>query len=95
MWLYVLVGEKRDSSHKDLCQFTEDLGCDYFKVFKVGSNATYTSPEIVAEFLDIMAVNVKVKSITKCESFTLMCDESRPGLPFTCSSPPVIDSIPT
>ena len=57
----------------------EDLGCDYFKVLKVGRNATYTSPEIVAEFLDVMAANVKesvVKFIAKCESFTPMCDES-------------------
>ena len=79
--LYWLV--KREVPHTrnyaSLLALVEDLGCDYFKVLKVGRNATYTSPEIVAEFLDVMAANVKesvVKSIAKCESFALMCDES-------------------
>ena len=75
--LYWLV--KREIPHTrnyaSLLGLVEDLGCVYFKALKVGRNATYTSPEI-----DIMAASVKefvVKSVTKCESFTLMCDESR------------------
>ena len=30
-------------------------GCEYFKALKVGKNAKCTSPQIVAEFLEIMA----------------------------------------
>ena len=72
--LYWLVKKKipHTRNYASLLALVEDLGCDYFKVLKVGCNATYTSPEIVAEFLDITVV----KSIAKCESLALMCDES-------------------
>ena len=79
--LYWLV--KREIPHTrnyaSLLGLVEDLGCDYFKALKVGRNTTYTFPKIVAEFRDIMGASMKesvVKSVTKCESFALMCDES-------------------
>ena len=79
--LYWLV--KREIPHTrnyaSLLVLVEELGCDYFKALKIGHNATYISPEVVGEFLDIIAASVKecaVKSVAKCESFALMCDES-------------------
>ena len=74
---------KRDIPHSrnyaSLLELVEDLGCTYFKALKVGRNATYTSPEIVAEFLQIMASTVKkeiLQAVNESESYALMCDES-------------------
>ena len=49
---------KNEVSHttmySNLLQLAEELGCEYFKALKVGRNATYTSRQVIDEFLAIM-----------------------------------------
>ena len=42
------------TTYPSLLQLGEDLGCEYFKTLRVGKNATYTSRQVIDEFLSIM-----------------------------------------
>ena len=43
------------TTYPHLLTLAESLGCEYFKALNVGHNAaTYTSPQIVSEFLEIL-----------------------------------------
>ncbi len=65
--------------YPNLHQLAEDLGCEYFKALKVGRNATYTSPQIVEEFMmvinDIIEKNT-LNAIKEISYFSLMANES-------------------
>ena len=67
------------TTYPHLLGLAENLGCDYFKALNVGKNAKYTSPQIVAEFLDIM--NDLVEEEVLCDVkgsgfYSVMVDES-------------------
>ena len=47
-------GIAHTTTYPHLLTLVESLGCEYFKVLNVGKNAKYTSPQIVADFLDII-----------------------------------------
>lgn len=67
------------TTYPHLLTLAESLGCEYFKALNVGRNAKYTSPQIVAEFLDIISglVEEDVLENVKASSFySLMVDES-------------------
>ena len=49
----LLVVQARKCPHNNLLKLAQSLGCDYFKALNVGCNATYTSPQIVGEFLEV------------------------------------------
>ena len=56
----------------------ESLGCEYFRALKVGQNAKSTSPQIVAEFLEITNGLVKeavLQDVKASGFYSLMVDE--------------------
>lgn len=57
----------------------ENLGCEYFKSFRVGKNAKYTSPQILSEFLDVINGLVEEEVLLNMKgsaSFGIMVDAS-------------------
>ena len=77
-WLY-----KQEISHTttypELLALARSLGCDYFKAFKVGRNATYTSPQIVAEFFEVIdgiVLEDVLHDMQESTAFSIMVDES-------------------
>ena len=48
-----------------LLKLAQSLGCDYFKALNVGCNATYTSLQIVGEFLEVTDGIVLCKTCRK------------------------------
>ena len=65
------------TTYPHLLTLAESLGCEYFKALKVGKNAKYTSPQIVAEFLGIMAGIMEENVVENFLIFySLMVDES-------------------
>ena len=67
------------TTYPHLLSLAENLGCDYFKALRVGQNAKYTSPQIVAEFLDVMNCVVEEEVLSDMKgssSDSVMADES-------------------
>ena len=74
---------KREIAHTttypELLALAQSLGCDYFKALNVGRNATYTSPQIVAEFLDVidsMVLEDVVHDMQESTVFSITVDKS-------------------
>ena len=74
---------KREIAHTttypELLALAQSLGCDYFKALNVGRNATYTSPQIVAEFLEVidgMVLEDVLHDMQESTAFSIMVDES-------------------
>lgn len=62
-----------------LLALAENLGCEHFKALNVGCNATYTSPQIVAEFLEVIDGLVAEEILNDMRGsnvFSIMVDES-------------------
>ena len=61
------------TTYPHLLTLVESLGCEYFRVLNIGRNAKYTSPQIVAEFLEVLndLVEEKVLRDIKASSFTV------------------------
>ena len=67
------------TTYPQLLALAENLGCTYFKALNVGRNATYTSPQIVNEFLEVIddLVSEDILSDMKGSgAFSIMVDES-------------------
>ena len=67
------------TTYPQLLALAESLGCDYFRALNVGKNAKYTSPQIVAEFLEALNAHVEEKvvmGVKQSTYFSLMVDES-------------------
>ena len=67
------------TTYPSLIALAKNLGCEYFKALNVGRNAKYTSPQIIADFLEIMDSQVAksvLKDMKTSGVFSLMIDES-------------------
>ena len=67
------------TTYPELLALSRSLGCDYFKALNVGRNATYTSPQIVAEFLEVidgMVLEDVLHDMQESTAFSIMVDES-------------------
>ena len=67
------------TTYPNLLQLAEELGCEYFKSLRVGHNATYTSRQVIDEFLGIMNDMIQesvLQSFRDSTYFSLMVDES-------------------
>ena len=67
------------TTYPNLLQLAEELGCEYFKSLRVGHNATYTSRQVIHEFLGIMNDMIQesvLQSFRDSTYFSLMVDES-------------------
>ena len=63
---------KNEISH--LLQLAEDLGCECFKTLRVGRNATYTSRQVIDEFLGIMNNMIQENVLKDSTYFSLLVD---------------------
>lgn len=52
------------TTYPHLLAFAESLGCEYFRALNVGRNTKYTSPQILAEFLELID-NVVQESVLR------------------------------
>ena len=82
-FLTVCTGFVNEISHTTtyphLLTLAENLGCEYFKALNVGCNATYTSPQIVAEFLEVidgLVLEDILGGMRGSSAFSIMVDES-------------------
>ena len=67
------------TTYPHLLALAENLGCEYFKALNVGRNATYTSPQIVAEFLEVidgLVLEDVLGDMRGSGAFSTMVDES-------------------
>ena len=67
------------TTYPHLLALAQNLGCEYFKALNVGRNATYTSPQIVAEFLEVIDGLVSeevLNDMRRSNLFSIMVDES-------------------
>lgn len=65
--------------YPNLLELAEQLGCEYFKALKVGRNATYTSPQIVEEFIGVINNIIETNTLNVFKEsayFSLMADET-------------------
>ena len=64
------------TTYPHLLELAQSLGCEYFKALNV---ATYTSPQIVKEFIEVIdgIVGEEVlRDMQESSSFSIMVDES-------------------
>ena len=59
-----------------LLTLVENLGCEYLKALNVGRNAKYTSPQILAEFLEVINSLVEEEVLQSVKASSFMVDES-------------------
>ena len=67
------------TNYPSLLTLAENLGCKYFKALRVGQNATYTSPQIVGEFLKVMDRMIEesvLEEFRQSDTYSIMVDES-------------------
>ena len=67
------------TTYPNLLELAENLGCEYFKALRVGRDATYTSPQIVDEFLGVINKIVERNTLAEFKEslyFSLMADET-------------------
>lgn len=67
------------TTYPSLLQLAEELGCEYFKTLRVGRNATYTSRQVIDEFLDVINAMIQgtvLKNFKDSAYFSLMVDET-------------------
>ena len=66
------------TTYPHLISLAQSLGCEYFKALNVSRNATYTSHQILTEFIEIMSDFVEESVLCDMKSgfYSLMVDES-------------------
>ena len=59
-------------TYPHLLELAQSLGCEYFKALNVGRNATYTSPQIVKEFIEVIDGIVGEEVLETCRKAPLL-----------------------
>ena len=67
------------SKYESLLSLAQSLGCTYLKDLCLSGNATYTSRQIIGEFLQCLAMVIekeKVQQLKSSHFYSLLTDES-------------------